>query len=62
MTTYRVEVPERWTQVYLVEADDPEDARKRVRNGEGRMPDNALWFVETIEEDNHPWPVEEDDE
>ena len=50
---YLVEVPEVWYQKNIIDADSPEQAIEKVKNGEGELVDNGLEYSHTLDEGFH---------
>lgn len=62
MPKYLVEIPEVWIQTVLIEADDEDEARSRVIDGEGDFEWNgasSLEYDHTIEHEDREWIVKE---
>jgi len=50
MGRYVFEVPEYWVQSYEIEAHSPDEAREKLRAGNGEIVDGMFEFVETIQD------------
>ena len=55
MKTFAVEVKEVWSQVYHVEANTPEEAIRRVAEGQGKIQEQEFEFSDTL--DSEYWQV-----
>jgi len=59
MKEYIVDVPEVWIQRVKILAENADEARKLVQDGNGDYLDNELEYSHTFEHDEYPWRVGE---